>query len=304
VVGNSDGHKGRPGASHPGASEFTSYGGLTCLLADELNRDSIFECLRRRRHYATTGNRLHMDVAVTSDAGIQRWSRDPAEYRDAVLESAETAQMGDIITCAGGQVSLAFQVETSSPVEKVEIRNGMEVIETLRPYGPGDLGQRVRVLMSGAERRGKGSRARWKGTAHVEGCGIWRFAPIAAWNSELPCSINEDLVVNFEARTAGNMMGFDLWLDAIMEATLYVETGNGSVDLDLGKLGYGERVFEMGGLARQVRVLRLPDENPHLSFEGAVAIPLEAGRDNPVWICVTTEDGHQAWSSPVYVVDT
>jgi hypothetical protein len=48
----------------------------------------------------------------------------------------------------------------------------------------------------------------------------------------------------------------------------------------------------------------LPDENPHLSFEGAVAIPLEAGRDNPVWICVTTEDGHQAWSSPVYVVDT
>ena len=303
VVGNSDGHKGRPGASHPGASEFTSYGGLTCLLAGTLNRDSIFACLRERRHYATTGNRLHMDVAVTSKEGIQRWSRDPAEYEDATLVRAETAQMGDIITCDGDRVSLSFKLETSSPVEKVEVRNGMDVVETLRPYGPGDLGKRMRVLMSGADRRGKGSRARWKGTAHVEGGVITGFAPIAAWNSELPCSLDKEGVVTFEARTAGNMMGFDLWLDDMADSRLVMETGNGSVDLGLGELGYGERVFEMGGLARQVRVLRLPDENPHLTFEGDVAIPLEAGRDNPVWVCVTTEDGHQAWSSPVYVVD-
>jgi hypothetical protein len=22
--------------------------------------------------------------------------------------------------------------------------------------------------------------------------------------------------------------------------------------------------------------------------------------DNPIWVCVTTEDGFQAWSSPIY----
>jgi hypothetical protein len=303
VVGNSDGHKGRPGASHPGASEFTSYGGLTCLLADTLDRDSIFDCLRRRRHYATTGNRLHLDVAVTAEAGVQRWSRDPAAYDDATLERVETAQMGDIVTCSDGAVSLAFRVEASYPIEKVEVRNGMEVIETLRPYAPEDLGQRIRVLMSGADRRGKGSRARWKATARIEGAGIDGFAPIAAWNSELPCSLDEDGVVIFEARTAGNMMGFDLRLDDVAQARLIMETGNGPVDLALADAGYDDKVFDMGGLARQVRVLRLPDENAHLSFEGSVAIPLESGRDNPVWVCVTTEDGHQAWSSPVYVVD-
>ena len=32
IIANSDGHKGRPGASHPGASTFGSYGGLTCIL--------------------------------------------------------------------------------------------------------------------------------------------------------------------------------------------------------------------------------------------------------------------------------
>ena len=33
IVCNSDDHKGRPGASYPGASTFGAYGGLTCLLA-------------------------------------------------------------------------------------------------------------------------------------------------------------------------------------------------------------------------------------------------------------------------------
>ena len=40
IVANSDGHKGRQGASHPGASQFGAYGGLTCLLAQELTRDA------------------------------------------------------------------------------------------------------------------------------------------------------------------------------------------------------------------------------------------------------------------------
>ena len=28
--------------------------------------------------------------------------------------------------------------------------------------------------------------------------------------------------------------------------------------------------------------------------------PVEPGADNPLWVCVTTEDGFQAWSSPIY----
>ena len=57
IVANSDGHKGRPGACYPGASFFGSYGGLTCFLAERLDRAAIFEAMRRRHHYATTGNR-------------------------------------------------------------------------------------------------------------------------------------------------------------------------------------------------------------------------------------------------------
>ena len=43
IVASSDGHKGRPGAEYPGDSQFGSYGGLTCHLLPQLDRDHFFQ---------------------------------------------------------------------------------------------------------------------------------------------------------------------------------------------------------------------------------------------------------------------
>jgi hypothetical protein len=65
VVANSDGHKGRPGASHPGASTFGAYGGLTCVLAESLTREALFDAIKARRCYGVTGaQRIHVELAV------------------------------------------------------------------------------------------------------------------------------------------------------------------------------------------------------------------------------------------------
>ena len=66
VVCHSDDHKGRPGATRPGASTFGAIGGLTCYLMPELTRDALFEALRRRRHYGTTGTRMCLDLPAGS----------------------------------------------------------------------------------------------------------------------------------------------------------------------------------------------------------------------------------------------
>jgi hypothetical protein len=58
--------------------------------------------------------------------------------------------------------------------------------------------------------------------------------------------------------------------------------------------------LEAGGLERQIRAFRLPEEISKLSLSTTLEIPLKASGDNPVWVCVTTEDGFQAWSSPIY----
>ena len=52
IIGNSDGHKGRPGASYPGAGWFGAVGGLTCFLMPELTRESLIQCINSRHHYA------------------------------------------------------------------------------------------------------------------------------------------------------------------------------------------------------------------------------------------------------------
>src|SRR3546814_703125 len=62
IVANSDGPKGRPGASYPGASLFGAIGGLTCLLTPELTRAGLLDCLRTRTHYGHTGNRMLLNV--------------------------------------------------------------------------------------------------------------------------------------------------------------------------------------------------------------------------------------------------
>ena len=94
-------------------------------------------------------------------------------------------------------------------------------------------------------------------------------------------------------------------------------TNQGTLTVDLATLGNQDVVLDAGGLGKQLQVFRLPENNPHRSMETTVDIPLhsksdnkgdsksdnksENKGDNPLWICVTTEDGFQAWSSPAFV---
>jgi hypothetical protein len=132
IVGNSDGHKGRPGACYPGASFFGSQGGLTCFLAERLDRDAIFESMRRRRHYATTGNRAFVSVAVELRADGELFERDPA-LGPARAERTRRLIMGDIARVSDDEVEFAVEVSGSAPIERLDIYDGLDLIETVRP---------------------------------------------------------------------------------------------------------------------------------------------------------------------------
>ena len=103
ILANSDGHKGRHGASHPGASLFGAYGGLSCLLAPELTRAGLFDALRRRHHYATTGCRLLLDVRAAFDAEAELFADDPL-LGPTTSTPARAAMMGDILRSDEGSV--------------------------------------------------------------------------------------------------------------------------------------------------------------------------------------------------------
>ena len=69
----------------------------------------------------------------------------------------------------------------------------------------------------------------------------------------------------------------------------------------LSDIGLDDVVMEAGGLERRIRAFRLPEENPHREMRASLTVPLSETGDNPLWVSVVTEDGFQAWSSPVFV---
>ena len=301
VVCNSDGHKGRPGASYPGAATFGAYGGLTCFLTDDLSRDGIFECLRRRHHYGTTGCRMHMDVSAHFERPATLFERDPNVFPDTQRWPVNEAMMGDIVQTTADSVELRLNVIAHAPIERVEIRNATDVIETVHPYQEKDLGHRIRVLWSGAEYRGRGRQSTWIGRARFKGCSIKRIAKINAWNHERLLEQQSSDTVEWNAITTGNFGGFDAWLDESDNAVLDLSSNHGGINKSLNAIGLEDTVLDAGGLERKIRVFRLPEDNPNRELQHNIHIPLKRDGDNPLWICVTTEDGFQAWSSPIFV---
>lgn len=301
VVCNSDGHKGRPGASYPGAATFGAYGGLTCFLTDDFSRDGIFECLRRRHHYGTTGCRLHLQVDAHFEHPAVVYERDPAVFADAASQTAETAMMGDIVQTTDQIAELKISVASPSPIERIEIRNGIDNIEVYRPFSAGELGNRIRVLWSGAEYRGRGRQTNWTGRARFENCTIHGMQKINAWNHERKLEQRGHDTIEWDAMTTGNFGGFDVSVEAQTDAHIDLTSNHGQIRKPLNDIGLQDTVLDAGGLNRQIRVFRLPDQNPHREVDVTIPVQLKDDGDNPVWVCVTTEDGFQAWSSPIFI---
>jgi hypothetical protein len=300
VVCNSDGHKGRPGASYPGAASFGAYGGLTCFLAEELTRDSFFECLRRRHHYGTTGNRLHLDVRARFAQAGNLYERDP-RFFEVAAQAVTEARMGDIVQTEGDSVEITIECITQTPIERIEVLNGIELVATLRGFDESDLGDRIRLIWQGAEYRGRGRKSTWQGQATFADGRIERIAPINAWNHERPTELQGDNVVTWDTITTGNFGGFDAWLAAGVDGRLEIDTNHVSASMDLKDIGLEDTVLDGGGLERKIRIFRMPVENQCCELERKLTIPLKATGDNQIWVRVTTEDGFNAWSSPMFI---
>src|SRR5271166_741163 len=109
VVCHSDDHKGRPGATRPGASTFGAIGGLTCYFMPELTRDAVFDALRRRHHYGTTGTRMFIDLVGSFDQTVTGFSEDP-NFGPVKELPVREALMGDIIRPGPAAMKLCTEV--------------------------------------------------------------------------------------------------------------------------------------------------------------------------------------------------
>ena len=303
IVANSDGHKGRPGASYPGAGLFGAIGGLTCYVMPELTRPALTEAIRRRRHYATTGGptgRMIVDATLRFESEGTVFGDDPRLGAASGLPST-TAMMGDIVYLPQGGAELSFELSAASPVERVDVFNGRSCVSTFRPFDEAGLGRRIRVLWEGALYRGRARQIVWDGTATVDGNRILEARPIAFMNKDKTLDVNEN-TLSWRSITTGNQSGFDILLEEASEGHLRVSTKEIDLECAISDISLqGVEVSAPGELPRWIRASRLPDTNTALSFAATCRIDLKEHGDNPVFVRVALEDGTRAWTSPIYV---
>jgi hypothetical protein len=143
----------------------------------------------------------------------------------------------------------------------------------------------------------------WQGKLTLTGNRIARFAPVNFLNPERKVvEASPGAALAWSSVTTGNLAGIDIWLDEARRGTLALETNIVSGEVDLAKLDDGTVAFDGGGLARRISVYRLPEQDWSRRLGIEHVATFAGGADLPVYVRVTQSDGHQAWSSPIYLI--
>jgi hypothetical protein len=310
-IGSSDNHTGRPG--YVGAT--AQMAGLAAVLAQENTPDVIFDALRDRACYATTGERILLDLSLNDGRMGQRI--DDADRR-----------------------TIRCRVSGTRPIDSVELVKNGEVVYG-RNYLSPKLSEKpgVQVLFEASSAVFSGYRSprparTWRGTVQVRGARLASFEK--PWfHNPVVGSFNMDLdpgdsqTVRFGFSTRGRAKGVLLRLAELTPDSRIVVTTEGSreagstgvpgdvptgethllpaVDLSvrLQDLLEGPVVVEqsVGRHTDRVVVQLVPDDAPlDQDFEYVDLDDPEPG--DYYYLRVRQSDGGMAWSSPIWVGDT
>ena len=277
VVANGDDHTGRPGASRATGGSFGGRGGLTCILARHLSRESIWEALEARRTYATTGERIHL------------------------LVHSEDHPMGAEFSTVQ-KPTIDVEVVGTSPLYAVEIRRGDEMLYSHPIFSPEDFKtDRIRLAWSGARIRGRGRHSVWDGTLSIDGGQFTGVSEFAFDHPEHGVTEWDAGRIAWRSITSGDLDGLLIDVEGPDEARLEFRAEPCAFAFTLGEIRRGAVRHDAGGVERKVEASLAPGrpgpEKIRFSFRD------ESPRDgiNPYYVRVVQEDGEMAWSSPLYI---
>jgi hypothetical protein len=209
--------------------------------------------------------------------------------------------MGDIVRTSESEVVFSIDVHASAPVERIEIRNGLECVSTWRPFSDDELGRRIRVVWEGSEYRGRGRETIWDGSARLRANAFERVCPVNRYNPDKRFEHVSGSELRWQALTTGGFGGFDAWLADKDSGMLGIDTALVRAEIPVKDIRREDLRFDVGGIRRRIRVFRLPDANERRRVRVERRIPLRGDGDNALYACVTQEDGHLIWSSPIYI---
>jgi hypothetical protein len=200
-----------------------------------------------------------------------------------------------------GEAELRVDVSAGAPILRMDLLNGLDSVESVPGYEPGTLGDRIRAVWQGAEYRGRARETVWDGTATLAGNRIRDARPFNFFNPDRRFERQGETGLTWQALTTGNFGGFDLWLADATAGTIAIATPLVTETVRIADIGFGETRFDAGGLGRALSLFRLPETLERRTMTLTRPLTLAPQGDNPVYVRVTLEDGHVAWSSPIYI---
>jgi hypothetical protein len=305
-VAASDDHLSHPGYSAPSRDSLAQRGGLGAVLAPGRSRDQLFDAMKARRTYATTGDRIILEARLNDTLMGGRAPYSPT--RRVVGRVFGTAPIDSLAILKNGRV---IREEHYLTDEGTQSGGTLELQVSFRsdatPHHPGDAPRGWR---------------HWRGSLSVEGARLGSIAPTDFFNPSTQWVRRQGNGAEFSTHTRGDSSSLRLTLaDASPAATLVLrleeamETGSappffrvhqripgGEVRLRVADLVRGRldrampfQHYQDGIVLRQV----VRDGRRDVEFDYTDADDPRQG--DYYYVRVVQANDAMAWSSPIWV---
>ena len=304
-IAASDNHLSQPGFTAATAGGLSQRGGLGALIANASTRDALFDAMRSRATYATTGDRIILDAAVN---GAAMGARVPfAEARRITGRAIGTAPIASVDVLRNGERIWRRDYLTDADGRGI----GGDYVLTFEsasvPFHPGDNPRGWRW---------------WWGTVEVDGATVADVEGMDFTNNDThSIDLTDGTSIAFRTHTRGDTSSLRLTLAEVRRpASLVVklregrEFGGGpprfrphqlvpaaEVELPLRDLANGvvRRTLDFDGYVDTVTLRRVVTDGPlEVSFD---VEDFGTRQGDTYYVRVTQTNDAIAWSSPVWV---
>ena len=271
-VGGSDDHTNRVGVSPPtNQTDFNIKSGLTAVHTEQLSRDSIWEALKNRQCYATTGERIILETSV-----------------------AGTGIGGKV--AINGTPEINSTVAGTAPISRIELFRGDKKV-TEEKFDTGN--EKIEIRWSGARSRTRHKVQDWDGGLTIDSGQIADVDEFGFDHPEMGVTHQTNTTVQWDGATSGNYQGIRVELSNPENTTVSVSTKPVSTEFSVKEIDDGRKV-DAGHLDRELEIRKVGTSDRR--FDNIKLVDKEASSGtHPYFVRVTQKDGEMAWSSPIMV---
>ena len=300
VAASGDEHRGRPGGGPPGTQMFGVHGGLTGVIAERLDRQTIGRALRARRTWATTGE--HTALLVRCGRHLQG---------DAFTLHGKATVDYDFFGNAGWEEIAAY--DHTGQIWRRNLHEELGYSERL-----------IRLRWGGARVPDRYRWASWKGRITILNGTINRFQSHGFEHGEEVCWREGPTDIAFRSDTYGDADSVEIDVSNLRHCTIRVE---GTIDsyVKVGDplkrnpfvhapqfsweisgvelLDAGGLKLDLGGTELFLAMERLTEKPLPINLTGSIEINPENADfgHRPVYFFGRQRDDSKVWSSALFM---